>query len=202
MLNEIDNIRREINLYFDPNNRFNEVEQYGLSESGLYYFTSERYKQTDPKCNWVVCKIEIWDTEKAEKIYEYITDADDTDYCAKWLSKNNKEYLILPEAFQGQSIFDVNARQLHSFYSSSDPFIWTGIYPSPDGNKIAVDGCYWACPNELRIYNTENITALPYPLIYQESGFTNKNGCAFEYWADNNTVVVCRNKQDIIKLKI
>ena len=202
MKNEIETVRQDINLYFDKNNRLGIDEHYELSESGLYYYTSERYRQTDPKRNWIVCKIEIWDIEKSVKIFEYLTNSDDMDYCSCWVHKNGKEYLMLPEAFQGQSVFDVSSKQLFSFYSREDPFIWQSIHPSPNGNKVAVDGCYWACPNELRVYNTENITELPYKMIFQDTDFTNERGCVFEYWEDNETIVVCENKKEIRKIKI
>lgn len=193
MVNEIDKIRCDINQYFDENNCMPNSEHYELSEGGLYHYTSQRYRQTDTKRNWIVCKIEIWDVEKNIKIYEYITDADDNDYCACWFTKNNNDYLILPEAFQGYSVFDVQNRRLHSFYSSNDPFIWISVLPSPDGNKIAVDGCYWACPNELRIYDTTNLSQLPFALLYQQNNFTNQNECIIKHWQDNQTLAIFRN---------
>jgi hypothetical protein len=201
MQNEIDDVRIDIKKYFDPQNKL-EGERYALSESGLYYFTSERYKQSDPKRNWVICKIQIWDTEKNKIIFEYLTDADDSDYSSAWICKDKKEYLLLPEAFQGQSVFDAFSRKLYSFYSSEDTFIWVALYPSPDGNKIAVDGSYCACPSELRVYDIKNITELPYKIIYQELNFTNERGCVFEHWEDNNTIVVCRNQKDIVQIKL
>lgn len=199
MKNEIEKVRQDIQKYFDENNRL-EKERYELSEGGLYYFTSERYKQNDPKRNWVICKIEIYNIETTEKILEYFTDADDNDYCACWFKKNGDDYLILPEAFQGQSIVDIREKKLYSFYSSEEPFIWQLIYPSPGGNKIAVDGCYWGCPNELRVYDTNKITNLPYPMIYQEASFD--VNCVFEHWEGNNMIVICKNKKDIMKIDI
>ncbi len=199
MENEIEQIRTEICQYFDEKNKLPE-ERYELSEGGLFYFTSERYMQTDLKRNWVVCKIEIFNIETSEKLLEYITDADDNDFAACWFQKDNKDYLILPEAFQGQSIVDISQKQLHSFYSSQEPFIWQTIYPSPDGNKLAVEGCYWACPRELRIYDSTEIVKLPYLIVYQESNFD--NDCTIEHWKNNDTLVVCRNQKEISEINL
>ena len=48
---------------------------------------------------------------------------------------------------------------------SVDPFIWTEILPSPDKTKLAVIGCYWACPYEVVVYDISKICQLPYPVI-------------------------------------
>lgn len=201
MENEIEEIRKEVKRYFDSNNQL-PGEKYQLSESGLYYYTSQRYKQSDPKRNWVVCKIELWEIKRNVQLFEYFTDADDSDCGHAWICKNNKEYLLLPEAFQGQSVFDISTNKLYSFYSSAEPFIWRHIYPSPNANKIAVIGCYWGHPNELRVYNTENITTLPYLLYYVEHSYVNENGFQFMHWQEESTVVVYTNAKKQISIKI
>lgn len=199
MKNEIEEIRKDIIKYFDVNNRIGK-EDYKLSETGNFYFTVEKFRQNDAKRNWIVSKIEIWKTGSPTFDFDYIANSEDVfdDYC--WIIKDEIEYLFLPEAIGGQSVYDSQNKRLHSFYSNQEPFIWMGLYPSPDMNKLAVDGCYWACPNELRIYDISEITKLPYKLIYQESNFG--DGCVVEQWKDNTHLTICRNDRNILTIAL
>lgn len=200
MENEIELIRKDVKRYFHESGKLPEREHYVLSNGGLYYFTATPYKQNDPSRNWIVSKIEIWNIEASRLLFHYLRD--DDLHCGTWVQKQKKDYLFLPECSQGQSVFDVSENRLYSFYSSKDPFIWLGVFPSPDANRVAVDGCYWGCPNELRVFDISEITKLPYPMIYQEHNFDQNNKCVFESWSDNNTLVVCRNEKEIAKIEI
>jgi hypothetical protein len=46
-------------------------------------------------------------------------------------------------------------------------FCWAAHYPSLDRRFLAVDGCYWACPYELVIYDFTQPMELPYPELYR-----------------------------------
>ena len=202
-MNSIATIRKDIRKYFSEQSLLRDEEEvYGLSGGGLYYYTCQFYKQTDKNRNWVVSRIEIHNIETNEKLLEYLADSDDAHHSACWFQKGGNDYLFLPEVRAGQTIVDMNNRQLYSYYSPEEPFIWQSIFPSPDKNKIAVDGCYWACPNELRIYDITNQTALPYPCIYQMSNFTNEEGCVFEEWVDNTIFTICKNKNEIVEINL
>ena len=38
---------------------------------------------------------------------------------------------------------------------------------SPDNNKLAVIGCYWACPYVSRIYDISRPDQYPFPLLFE-----------------------------------
>ena len=78
-------------------------------------------------------------------------------------------------------------RKLYSFFTPDDPFIWTSIYISPDKTKLAVTGCYFACPYEFVVYDCSNITELPYTCIYRKP--LNKY-IEIHEWEDNKTIVL------------
>ncbi|OGC06077.1 hypothetical protein A2230_02605 [candidate division WOR-1 bacterium RIFOXYA2_FULL_36_21] len=199
MTEEIAILRKDILKYFDKQNEI-PGEKVKLSTSGLYYYAVFKYKQANPKRNCLICKIEIWVTETYKKIFEYLSDSTDNEDSAIWIKKNGTEYLLLPEFAGGYSVFDTTTYKLHSYYSTADPFIWTGIFPSPSVDKIAVNGCYWGCPDELRVFDTKNIISLPYKMIYQIINVTNE--AAFEHWEDDNTMVICKNKKDIMRIGV
>lgn len=191
MTNEIDTVRADIKQYFDPNGRLGWEDGFSQSEGGLFYIETEHYKQTDPKRNWIITKVYVGHLEKNGWLFSYLTDNDDT--CWAWIDKGKKEYLLLPETQDGQSILDISTLKLYSFYSSEDPFIWAQIVPSPDQTKLAVIGCYWACPYELLIYDCSHLLELPYPYMHIQG--LNDTFFKIKEWADNQTVVLTNNKK-------
>jgi hypothetical protein len=183
MINEIESIRKDILKFFDSNELLPEDEKEGFSPDGKYFFRANSYKQTDPERNWTVARIEIFQAG-GQKLFEFIRDEDLV--CCCWLNVNDAEYFICPEDFEGQSIYDLTNDRFYSFASQKDPFIWTEIVPSPDKTKLAVIGCYWACPFELVIYDISDICRLPYPVINRKVFETAK----LKGWKDNETVIL------------
>jgi hypothetical protein len=193
------NIKRaDIRQYFDETAKIVGADEFSLSEYGIYYFETQQYRQTDPNRNWIVTKIQIGHIEKDGYIFEYLTDSDSS--CSAWIYKDKKDYLLLPEFQGGQSIFDVAEQRLYSFYSEDDPFIWTNIYISPDKTKLAVTGCYWACPFEIVIYDCTNLTELPYSCIHRQPL---NNNFQIKEWAGNKTIVLLTdNKKEEQRVEI
>lgn len=161
--NTIQAKRDEILKVFDQNAKISGDNIYAISESGLFYFETEKYLQNDPERNWIINKIMIFDTEKANLIYEYFTDHDDETFA--WITKDNIDYLLFPEFLGGYSIFITQTNDLQSFYTKDDPFIWQKIDYLSNSNQLVVKGCYWACPTEIITYNFNNRMQLPYPII-------------------------------------
>lgn len=188
MPNNIIQIRLDIKNHFDPYGMIENSKEIKFSESVLFYYSCTLFRQKDESRNWIVSKIEIWDTEAAKKIFEYITDNDMSHHSSRWIISKGHEYLLLSEAQTGYSIFDISACQLYSCNIEEDPFIWMEMYLSTDGEKLMVEGCHWACPCELRVYAVENITKLPYNLLYKNPLYTSGNGFKFYKWRDERSI--------------
>ena len=199
MKNEIKKIRDDAALYFDANNRLERDEIKDFSESGKYYFSMTHYLQTDENRNWITSKVEIFKTGKTISDFSFLANSEDMIFHSCWVTKNNIEYLLLPEAMGGQSIYDTKNNAFFSFYSEEEPFIWLDLYPSPDANKIAVEGCYWACPCELRVYDMSDITQLPYPLIYQDWDADSQN---FHQWETNNSFTLSGKTKGLLTIEL
>jgi len=76
-------------------------------------------------------------------------------------------------------------------------FIWVNGYISPDNTKISIEGCIWAYPYQIKIFDPTNPIALPYPTIF-ETNIDNeysevigwKNNKQFEYKNNHNEIIV------------
>lgn len=70
--------------------------------------------------------------------------------------KDGQEWLISGRSYMSQTI--VNLDTAESFEPSGNhydgqAFCWAQGYLSPDGNTLAVLGCYWACPYEIKFFD-------------------------------------------------
>ena len=66
--------------------------------------------------------------------------------------KNGQEFLITGRNYMGQTIincdekWEVSTPDKYTGYE----FCWYDHWLSPDGNTLAVDGCCWGCPYQLK----------------------------------------------------
>ncbi len=58
-MNEIQEKRCEILNFFDQKSKIISDGIYAISESGLYYFETEKYVQNDAERNWIITKIVV-----------------------------------------------------------------------------------------------------------------------------------------------
>jgi hypothetical protein len=102
-----------------------------------------------------------------------------------WISREGSDYLILPEDLEGVSVIDLRTGQVEGYSTPGERFIWAEIHPSPDGTRLAVIGCYWACPYELHVYDFSNPMELPYPRL--ASFDLPENLTQFGGWVDSDS---------------
>lgn len=75
------------------------------------------------------------------------------------------EYLLCGEDYQGYSVVALDEKRWEVHFPdeafTGGGFCWAAAHPSPDGSLLAVDGCYWACPYELVVFDFSKPMALP-----------------------------------------
>ena len=81
------------------------------------------------------------------------------------------DYLLCGEDYQGHTVVDLTTGEVMS-HIPDDAFQGHGWCPAsaellPDGVTLKVEGCYWACPYEIRLWDFTN------PLPPSEQGLTN-----------------------------
>jgi hypothetical protein len=187
--NLIQDIRADIIKHFDDKALLPDTEEIYFSPDNKYFFKSSYYRQTDNNRNWNVSKIEIFQADNNERIFEFIRNDDSLFH--GWLTVNNKSYLLLSEDLEGKSIFDLPNRKFYSYSFEDDKFIWCKYYPSPDGRRLAIVGCYWACPYEIIVFDTSAPTSYPYKELYRQDTFQEKLE-----WLDNDSLKITDNNNN------
>ena len=189
MKNLIQDIRADIVKHFDNTALLPNTEEIYSSPDNKYFFKSNYYRQTDYKRNWTVSKIEVFQSDTGEKIFEFIRNDDSLFHT--WLKVDNIDYLLLSEDLEGKSILDISNRKFYSYSFEEEKFIWCEYYPSPDSKKLAIIGCYWACPYEVVVFDTSNPTSFPYKELYRQDTFQEKLE-----WLDNTTLKIINTENN------
>lgn len=105
---------------------------------------------------------------------------------------NGCEYLLCGEDYQGYSVINLTEERCITFFPDEGyqgrGFCWTAAYASPDSLVLAVDGCYWACPSEVVLYDFREPESLPLRELARTSNVVDQ--C--EGWIDNETFVMKR----------
>ena len=92
---------------------------------------------------------------------------DDRQFLSYILHANGMEYLFFGLDLYGYSIFNLTTRTAYHYVpedvlvGGGETFIWTNVVYS-ETDKIAVEGCFWACNHEFEIYDFSEPEKLPY----------------------------------------
>jgi hypothetical protein len=118
----------------------------------------------------------------------------------KWVRhQDGNEYLLCGEDYQGYTVVNLEEGAVKSYFPHEGyegrGFCWAAVYPSPDCQVLAVDGCYWGGPYYLVLYDFSDPSKLPYREIARFEELEKVAG-----WEDKNTIVfaceVERRKSD------
>lgn len=73
---------------------------------------------------------------------------------------DGRDWLVCGEDYQGQTFVDLQTGEkvenLPVEAARGHGFCWAGYELLGDGRTLLVDGCYWACPYELRLYDVSD----------------------------------------------
>ena len=163
--------RRDLEQYFVERNRITDSPTETVSPSGVYKLSVDLYA-TKPQTFGVSRGI-------VTRIVDGVVIADvKRNYPAfphAWVQHpNGQEYLLCGEDYQGYSVINLSTETQKVYTSEAmiagHEFCWVAINPSPDGNTLAVEGCIWAAPYEVRFYDFTDPAAMPLPELDRIAG--------------------------------
>jgi hypothetical protein len=155
------------------------------SPDGRYSLLCRWCTQTDPERNWDVIIARVLEPATGRVVAEFTTNHR-YDYHA-WISRDACDYLVFPEAMSGETVIDLTHGEMASYHDGGDGFIWVSFFPSPAGRWLAVQGCVWACPDAVVIYDFARPLDLPLPRIH-------------DLWADHDIGFVAWTSDDEFEL--
>ncbi|QNM84655.1 hypothetical protein H9W90_10650 [Polaribacter pectinis] len=190
-MNYINVIRKEITDYFDPKSLIKNSEEIHKSPTRNYSIKTVSYIQNKADTNWDVTKVEVFDNKKDERIFEFFSNHGELFF--NWFRKESIDYLVCAEdIYGGQTVIDLTNNKMESYSPNEDGFIATEFYLSPNGEKLAIIGCFWACPFIIKIYDFTNPLKLPFQEIKEID--LNNNTIEIEGWLDNERIITNQGK--------
>jgi hypothetical protein len=181
--------RREVlEQYFKPENKVDGSQKIVISPCGKYQIDINQYR-TVPN-QWVISRGIVIEIDSGKVIADIRRNH--IHFWYAWVEHpNGNEYLLCGEDYQGYSILNLTSGKYQTYFPEEAykgwGFCWIEAYPSPDGLLLAGDGCYWAHPTDLVIYDFRNPEKLPYPELGRINGTSDCDG-----WVDNDTFVLNR----------
>jgi hypothetical protein len=108
-----------------------------------------------------------------------------------WLSRNPGPILIWASTYcYGYEVVDFGRHELHHIEENpGEDFIWTGVSLSPDQQLLAIEGCYWACPYQIRILDVRECSR---GLAFPEVGLFQQMPGTLQ-WTSNLTLQTTNN---------
>lgn len=86
-----------------------------------------------------------------------------------WVQYSGEEFLLCAEDYQGYNVINLRTGQNQLTFPNEafdgGGYCWAAAHPSPDGRIIAVEGCYWACPYALTLYDFTDPMRSPLPQL-------------------------------------
>lgn len=158
-MDHLNELRRKIDSYFDPANKIPDEDEHLVSPSRRYCCDVSAYRLDVPGQNWQVARAIVRERSSGAEIARIICEDDRFWHC--WLERDDGAYLLCAESLGGQTTIDLTTGAITSYHSADDEFIWTERYPAPGQRRLAVIGCYWAWPFELRVYDCAQPLSLP-----------------------------------------
>lgn len=106
---------------------------------------------------------------------------------------NGRSYLLFRIDLYGYGVFDLTHKQ-EFFYVPKAPetFVWTDVHYCPQSDMLAVDGCYWACPNGLHLMDfSEPMRESTWIDVIDllDDGYDNYDAAEFVRW-DGDALVI------------
>lgn len=66
---------------------------------------------------------------------------------------NGHDYLICGENYMGQTVIELDTRRRIDYYDADYPFCWVEYDYHKEENLLIVNGCFWACPYEIKLFD-------------------------------------------------
>ncbi|WP_444996725.1 hypothetical protein [Aliikangiella sp. IMCC44359] len=180
--------RANIDKFFEESNLIKDSVEEHISPSKKYRLIIQEYKTGEGTWSYTRGIVKSIESDRIvadiKRNYSHFWHA--------WCDHDNgNEYLLCGEDYQGQTIVNLTEKKITNYFPDEGHkgwgFCWVNAYPSLDSKLLAVDGCYWACPYEIVLFDFTNPDKLPYKEFHRSKGILEVEG-----WSPNNKFVFSR----------
>lgn len=157
-----------------------------VSPDGRFQLKVDVYSASPERTYGELSVITLIDVETGQEIS--VLYRDDDRFWHAWVTRADGAYLVCSESLEGQTVVDLTSRTVASVTGEDDPFIGVEYHASPNGQRLAVLGCYWACPYVIQVYDFEDPMSLPWRVL--ADFVLPQNDWSFARWVDHASIAV------------
>ncbi len=147
-------IKEKREQYFIEENESKE-SKITISDSGKYKLVIHAYT-TKAGC-WNYSRGRVYNTANNELLADVKRNYHGFPFLFIENHPNGNDYLVCGEDYQGQTIVNLNTKQVSNLLDEDADkgwgFCWVTYKFYPESRILAVSGCYWACPYETKLFD-------------------------------------------------
>lgn len=168
-------------------------EETVISPSGKYKLVIGNYR-TKEGC-WEYTCGEIYDVKDDRLICKIPRNY--SRFSHGFFNKNNQEWLVTGITYMSQvfvnmdtcEVFDDVVKERESGrYQNGASFCWSNMWGSPDGNILAVQGCYWGGSYDVLFYDISDISKGWFEIKQKE--YYEASSLKDPHWNEDNTFTI------------
>ena len=154
--NQIKDLDKKIfsKIVFDEPERVKELEN-GYCVKYYYYADEENCLPGHAPVDGEICRLFL----NEEMVFEWKNTDGHSRMAVMIHHTDGQDYFVFDEDLYGYSVLRLSdlasvhyiPAESHRYNSGKfvETFIWCNCFYNPENNMLAVDGCYWACPNNI-----------------------------------------------------
>jgi hypothetical protein len=177
--------RDKIEDYFTEENRTSHPPHEELSPSGRYRLVVTSYGTKPGSWNGEVFRtsdgVKVADVKRNYSSFSNLFMEDHID---------GHDYLICGEDYQGQTFCQLDTGEVKPLIPNDAfegfGFCWASYELMADGKTLLVNGCYWACPYEFRLYDVSD-PMNGWPLLEVEKEGEKDSRASFDDYKANHS---------------
>lgn len=175
--------------YFKPENL--QIQNRKIVQEGAYTLIIDAYSTTKGAWSYTMGTV-----AKNEKIIANVH----RNYSNFWHHfvlnhPDGHDYLLCGEDYQGQTVIQLDTGKRKDYLPNAAHlgagFCWGDAKSSPSGTKLFVDGCYWACPYEMIVYDFSRPMNLPYKQLGSRDAYEpNCDEVSLAKWSEKENPIL------------
>jgi hypothetical protein len=157
----------DIEPFFTEDNKSSDQDEIHLSPSGKYSLQINVYK-TLPHVG-AISKGVVSRAPSKDRLFEVKRNHSAFPFCFVEDHPNGHDYLVCGADYQGQTVLELDTGKRVDYLPKGAEkgvgWCWAHITASIEKTALGVEGCFWACPSDVRFFDFSQPMKLPFLVL-------------------------------------
>jgi hypothetical protein len=157
----------DIESFVVEENKLSNRDEIYYSASRKYYLHTSKYKTIPHFDN--ICRGVVYHDSDKKQNFDVVRNYGVFPFCFIEAHPNGHDYLVCGADYQGQTVLELDTGKRIDYLPKGAEkgvgWCWAHITVSVEKNVLGVEGCYWACPNDVRFIDFSEPMNLPFLVL-------------------------------------